>query len=239
VGAGRVRAAVRHLTSPADRVLADKAYSARANRAYLRRRHIPATIPTRPTNRPIGGRRDRPVAARRRSTQTSTSSGMPSSAASTCTSSTAASPLATTSSPFATTPPCRSPTSTSGCATYQTGPDTATAVVTLPACDLRERKASRGAERNRRRFELRIPAELRTTAVAVLIGSWLRSPRGWRWWTGHGRPPGHPPGEEHPGSCGNLGEQVGLRVAHVELVAQTRDGRAQQVAVPTPAQARH
>jgi hypothetical protein len=36
-----------------------------------------------------------------------------------------------------------------------------------------------------------------------------------------------------------LGEQVGLRVAHVELVAQTRDGRAQQVAVPTPAQARH
>jgi hypothetical protein len=116
---------------------------------------------------------------------------------------------------------------------------TATAVVTLPACDLRERKASRSAERNRRRFELRIPAELRTTAVAVLIGSWLRSPRGWRWWTGHGRPPGHPPGEEHPGSCGNLGEQVGLRVAHVELVAQTRDGRAQQVAVPTPAQARH
>jgi transposase len=35
------------LTSPADRVLADKAYSARANRAYLRRRHIPATIPTK------------------------------------------------------------------------------------------------------------------------------------------------------------------------------------------------
>src|SRR4051794_34867281 len=47
---------------------------------------------------------------------------MPSSAASTGTNSTVASPPATTSSPSATTPPCRSPTSTPGCATYQTGP---------------------------------------------------------------------------------------------------------------------
>jgi transposase len=39
-GAGRPR------TRPT-RVLADKAYSARDNRAYLRRRHIPATIPVK------------------------------------------------------------------------------------------------------------------------------------------------------------------------------------------------
>ena len=40
LGAGRPR------TRP-DRVLADKAYSSRANRAYLRRRGIKATIPTK------------------------------------------------------------------------------------------------------------------------------------------------------------------------------------------------
>jgi transposase len=39
------------------RVLGDKAYSARANRAYLRRRGIPATIPVKVDSRPIGGRR--------------------------------------------------------------------------------------------------------------------------------------------------------------------------------------
>jgi transposase len=104
------------------RVLADKAYSSRANRTYLRRRGIPATIPVKPTSRPTGGRRARPAGDRRRSTRTATGSDMPLNAASTCTNSTAASPPATTSSPSATRPPSRSATSTSGYATYQTGP---------------------------------------------------------------------------------------------------------------------
>jgi transposase len=105
-----------------DRVLADKAYSARANRAHLRRRGIPATIPVKADQQAHRQRRARPAAARRRSTPTSTGSGTLSSAASTCRNSTAASPPATTSSPFATKPPCRSPASTFGCATCQTGP---------------------------------------------------------------------------------------------------------------------
>jgi transposase len=46
-----------------DRVLADKAYTARANRGYLRHHGIKATIPARATKTPTGARKAPPVAA--------------------------------------------------------------------------------------------------------------------------------------------------------------------------------
>jgi hypothetical protein len=114
-GPGRPR------TRPVE-VLADKAYSSRANRAYLRRRGIPATIPVKAdqqaNRRKKGSAGGRPPAfdpTRYRRSAT------PSSAESTGTNSTAASPPATTSSPSATRPLSRSPTSTSA---YQIGPST-------------------------------------------------------------------------------------------------------------------
>lgn len=64
-GPGRLR-------SRPDRVLADKAYSSRANRAYLRRRKIAATIPSRSTSRRTGEPWAHPVVAHRRSTPRST-----------------------------------------------------------------------------------------------------------------------------------------------------------------------
>lgn len=90
-----------------DRVLADKAYSSRANRAYLRRRKISATIPIKAdqdANRikkgSAGGRPPAfdPVAYRDRHAVD---------AASTCSNSSGQSRPATTSSRCATKPPCR------------------------------------------------------------------------------------------------------------------------------------
>jgi hypothetical protein len=46
-GRGRPRKRLAHLTG-------DKAYSSRANRAALRARRIPHTIPSQPTSRPTG-----------------------------------------------------------------------------------------------------------------------------------------------------------------------------------------
>jgi transposase len=46
-------------------VLADKAYSGRANRVYLRRHGSRATIPARSISRPTAERRARPVAGPR------------------------------------------------------------------------------------------------------------------------------------------------------------------------------
>src|SRR4051794_31400377 len=102
-GAAAVRAG-RPRTGP-EPVLGDKAYSSRGNRAYLRRRHIPATIPIKDdqtaSRRKKGSAGGRPPAF----DVPSTGSGTPWSAASTGTKNIAASPPATTSSPSATTPP--------------------------------------------------------------------------------------------------------------------------------------
>jgi transposase len=101
-------------TTP-DRVLADKAYTSTANRAYLRRRGIKATIPSKAdqdANRRAKGPR---AGGRQRSTRTSTASATPSNAASTDSSATGPWPPATTNSPSGTKPPCTSPQSTNGC----------------------------------------------------------------------------------------------------------------------------
>ncbi|WP_455566527.1 transposase [Nocardia gamkensis] len=92
-----------------DRVLADKAYSSRANRAWLRRHGIRATIPVpadqaanRRNRGAVGGR---PPAFDR----TSTVTAMRSSGASTSSNNTVRWLLVTTSSPSATWPPSTSP----------------------------------------------------------------------------------------------------------------------------------
>ena len=114
-------------TAPAyalGRVLADKAYGSRANRAYLRKRGIRCTIPEKADQ--VRNRKTRGSAwrfARPPSTRSYTSSATLSSAVSTGSSATAPSPPATTNSPSATKPPSTSPPSTSGSATtYETGP---------------------------------------------------------------------------------------------------------------------
>jgi hypothetical protein len=66
-----------------DRVLADKAYTSHANRDYLRRRGIKATIPIKADQPRIAARRDRRADDPRASTRTSTSSATPWSAVST------------------------------------------------------------------------------------------------------------------------------------------------------------
>jgi transposase len=96
-----------------DRVLADKAYASRANRAYLRRRGIKACIPSK-SHQDANRRRAPKAAGHQRSTPRPTPSATPWSAASTGSDATAASPPGTTNSPYATRPPCTSPRSTNG-----------------------------------------------------------------------------------------------------------------------------
>jgi hypothetical protein len=107
LGPGRPR------TRPS-RVLADKAYSARANRALLRCRGIRAVIPRRTTRPPTGAPRATRVADHRRSTGRPTSSGTRWSAGSTDSSGTGRWPLGTTSWRCAIGPRCTSLPSTNG-----------------------------------------------------------------------------------------------------------------------------
>jgi hypothetical protein len=104
-----------HLRTRPDRVLADKAYGSRANRAYLRRRGIACTIPEKAgqvRNRKNKGRAGgRPPAL----TPGCTSSATQWNAGSPGSSVTGPWPPATTSSPSATRPPSTSPRSTNGC----------------------------------------------------------------------------------------------------------------------------
>jgi hypothetical protein len=101
-----------------ERVLADKAYSSRANRAYLRRRAITATIPVKADQAANRARRAHTAGAHRRSTPTPTATATPWNAASTCSNTTERSPPAMTNSWCATPRPCTSPRSTSGCAPW-------------------------------------------------------------------------------------------------------------------------
>jgi hypothetical protein len=105
-----------------ERVLADKAYSSRANRAWLRAHRIAATIPVPADQaghrRRRGSRGGRPPAF----DPTPTRTGTPSSAASTTSNTTAGSPPATTSSPSATPPPSTSPASTTGSNDFRNRP---------------------------------------------------------------------------------------------------------------------
>ena len=105
------------------RVLADKAYGSRANRAYLRRRRIRCTIPEKADqvrHRKAKGRAGgRPPAFDPEMYKLATQS----SAASTGLSATGPSPPAMTSSPSATRPPSASPRSTNGSyPTFETRP---------------------------------------------------------------------------------------------------------------------
>ncbi|WP_225959620.1 transposase [Nonomuraea africana] len=104
------------------RVLADKAYSSRANRAYLRRRGIQAVIPIKKdqqANRLNRGRRagDRPA-----STPSGTRSAIPPSGASTSSRATARWPFAPTSANASTRAPSTSPRSGSGSVTLSYDP---------------------------------------------------------------------------------------------------------------------
>jgi transposase len=107
IGGGRPR------TRP-DRVLGDKAYSARANRAYLRRRGIRATIPQPADQIRNRKNKDAVVGGHPRSTRRSTSCVTRWSAASTGSNATEPWPPATTNSPSATKPSWSSPQSTNG-----------------------------------------------------------------------------------------------------------------------------
>lgn len=97
-----------------DRVLADRAYSSRANRLWLRRHHIKApspSLPTRPHTANIVVAR---AAGHPHSTRLSTRTGTRSNAVSTNSNTTGDSPPDTTNSPSATKPPPTSPSSTIG-----------------------------------------------------------------------------------------------------------------------------
>ena len=104
------------------RVLADKAYSSRANRAWLRQHHIAATIAVPADQAGHRARRGSHVAGHRRSTPRSTRTVTPSSAASTTSNTTEGSPPATTSSPSDTPPACTSPASTTGSNDFRNRP---------------------------------------------------------------------------------------------------------------------
>jgi transposase len=107
LGPGRPR------TRP-DRVLADKAYSSRANRALLGRRGIRATIPEKDDQAAHRRARGRLGGRPPKFDAVVSSGGMPWSAGSTGSSGSGRWPPDTTSSPSATRPPCASPRSTSG-----------------------------------------------------------------------------------------------------------------------------
>jgi transposase len=97
-----------------DRVLADKAYSSRANRAWLAGTASARPSRSQPT-KPRTARLEAAAAADHpRSIRKHTRTGTPSNAASTRSNTTAASPLATTNSPSATPRPYTSPSSTTG-----------------------------------------------------------------------------------------------------------------------------
>ena len=105
------------------RVLADKAYGSRANRAYLRRRGIRCTIPEKADQSATARPGAATVAARPLSTPKTTRPATRWSAGSAGASATAPWPPATTSWPSATKPPSASPPSTNGSyRTYETRP---------------------------------------------------------------------------------------------------------------------
>jgi transposase len=97
LGVGRPR------TCP-DLVLADKAYTGRANRGYLRSRGIKACIPSKKDQDAHRKAKGSKAAARPRSTGTSTGCAAPWRTASTASNAIAASRLATTNSPSASKP---------------------------------------------------------------------------------------------------------------------------------------
>jgi len=99
------------------RVLADKAYSSRAIRSYLRLRGIKARSPSRLTRRSIGTAVGAAVVARQGSTPSSTSSASVSNGRSTSSRVTAQSPPDTTSATTSSAAPSTSPRSGSGYAT--------------------------------------------------------------------------------------------------------------------------
>jgi Transposase DDE domain len=98
-----------------DRVLGDKAYSSRANRAYRGGGASPRRSRSRRIRSATGDDVVQPVVGRRRSARRPTSSATPWSAA-TDSSATGRSPPASTNSPSTTSPPSGSPPSPNGCA---------------------------------------------------------------------------------------------------------------------------
>jgi hypothetical protein len=107
LGRGRPR------TRP-NKVRADKAYSSRHNRAYLRRRGIGCTIPRRTTRSATASGVVLMAVGRRGSASSTIASAMPWSAGSTASSATVRWRPVTTSSASATRPPCLWPQSTNG-----------------------------------------------------------------------------------------------------------------------------
>lgn len=112
-----------HPRTRPDRVLADKAYTSRANRTYLRGRGIKATIPSKAdqdaARRKRGSKGGRPPAfdpeiyKQRHAVECAASTGS---------NATAPWPPGTTSSPSATKPPSTSPLSTNGYVDFETRP---------------------------------------------------------------------------------------------------------------------
>ena len=105
-----------------DRVLADKAYSSRANRAWLRQHKIAATIPCQPTKPDTDDDAEPPAADLQPSIPHGTRTDTPSSAASTTSNTTAGSPPDTTSSLSASRQPFTSPASTTGSSDFRNRP---------------------------------------------------------------------------------------------------------------------
>lgn len=141
IGPGRPR------TRP-NRVRADKAYASRKNRAYLRRRGIRSTIPTKTdqarNRKKLGSKGGRPP----KFDPEDYKAGTPSSAASIASKDTAPWPQDTTSSRSATRRPSSSRPSTRGCnQTAQDGKHTSQIVVIHRGCRYRPRTC-RGIERH-------------------------------------------------------------------------------------------
>jgi len=107
IGAGRPR------TRP-DKVRADKSYSSRANRAYLRRRGIACTIPEPADQQQHRKNRGRRGGRPPRFSPDDYEPGTPSNAESTDSNATAPSPPDTTNSPSGTKPSSTSSSSTTG-----------------------------------------------------------------------------------------------------------------------------